>query len=121
MSTLPSSIVRSKWCALAVTAITFLSLMPQIHFWLVRGSQWRGAYTVLQLDEVLYSAYINALIDGRPRRNDPTTGQDDHPQAPLPESLFSIQFIPPYAIAFLARVFGASASTAFIVLMGAAG
>ena len=73
-----------------------------------------------QGDETYYSAYINALIDGRPRRTDPARGQDDSPKAPLPESLFSIQFIPPYAIAFLARVFGASASAAFIVLMGAA-
>jgi hypothetical protein len=95
--------------------------MPQLHFWFVRGSQWHGAYTILQPDELLYSAYINALIDGRPRRNDPATGQDDHLQSPLPESLFSIQFIPAYAIAFLAQAVGASASTAFIVLIGAAG
>jgi hypothetical protein len=95
--------------------------MPQLHFWVVRGSQWHGAYTILQPDEPLYSAYVNALIDGRPRRSDPVSGRDDHPQARLPESLFSIQFIPPYAIAFLARLFGSSASTAFIVLMGAAG
>jgi hypothetical protein len=119
----PSSpyIVRFKWCALAATAITLLALMPQIHFWFVRGSQWQGAYTIMQPDELLYSAYVNALIDGRPRRNDPVSGRDDHPEAPLPESLFSIQFIPPYAVAFPARAFGASASTAFIVLMGAAG
>src|SRR5882724_5940050 len=117
----PSYVARFKWCALAVIAITLLSLMPQLRFWLVRGSRWQGAYTVLQLDEVLYSAYVSALIEGRPRRNDPVSGRDDHPQGPLPESLFSIQFVPPYAIAFLARAFGASASTAFIVLMGAAG
>jgi hypothetical protein len=121
MPTSPSYAVRFKWCALAATAITFLALAPQIHFWLVRGSQWHGAYTILQPDELLYSAYVNALIDGRPRRNDPVSGRDDHPEAPLPESLFSIQFIPPYAIAFLARAFGTSASTAFIVLMGTAG
>jgi len=95
--------------------------MPQIHFWFVRGSKWHGSYTILQPDELLYSAYVNALIDGRPRRNDPATGQDDHPQTPLPESLFSIQFIPAYAVAFLARAFGASASTAFIGLTAAGG
>jgi hypothetical protein len=117
----PSNVARFKWCALAATAITFLALMPQIHFWFVRGSQWQGAYTIMQPDELLYSAYVNALIEGRPRRNDPVSGRDDHPEAPLPESLFSIQFIPPYAIAFLARAFGTSASTAFIVLMGTAG
>ncbi len=121
MNASPSYVVRYKWCVLTVIAITLLSLMPQLRFWLVRGSRWQGAYTVLQLDEVLYSAYVNALIDGRPRRNDPTTGQDDRPGTPLPESLFSIQFIPPYVIAFLARAFGASASTAFIVLVGSVG
>jgi len=95
--------------------------MPQLRFWIARGSLWQGAYTVLQPDEILYSAYVNALIDGRPRRNDPATGQDDHPHAPLPESLFSIQFVPPYLIAWLARACGASASSAFIALIGVAG
>ena len=121
MNASPSDVGRHNWSALAVAAITLLALMPQLQFWVVRGSQWHGAYVILQPDELLYSDYVNALIDGRPRRNDPVSGRDDHPQAPLPESLFSIQFIPPYAIAFLARAFDASASTAFIVLMGAAG
>src|SRR5882724_9476484 len=121
MSATPSYIVTFKYCALVVTAITFLSLVPQLRFWLARGSQWQGSYTILQPDEVIYSAYVNALIDGRPRRTDPSAGQDDHPQAPLPESLFSIQFIPPFIIAWLARACGASASTAFIVLGGVAG
>jgi hypothetical protein len=39
----------------------------------------------------------------------------------LPETTFSIQFIPALVISTLARAFGASASTAFIVLAGAAG
>jgi hypothetical protein len=95
--------------------------MPQLHLWLMRGSQWHGAYAIVQPDELLYSAYVNALIDGRPRRNDPVSGRDDNPQTPLPESLFSIQFVPAYTIAFFARTFGTSASTAFIVLIGTAG
>src|SRR5258705_5765283 len=117
----PSNVGSFKWCALAATAITVLSLLPQIHFCFMRGSQWNGAYTILQTDELLYSAYVNALIDGRPRRNDPATGKNDIPQAPLPETLFSIQFIPAYAIALPARAFGVSASTAFIALNVAAG
>ena len=121
MNASPSYVLRYKWGALAALVITLLSLMPQLRFWIVRGSHWNGAYTILQLDEVLYSAYVSALIDGRPRRNDPVSGRDDHPEAPLPESLFSIQFVPAYAIALPARVLGISASTAFIVLMGAAG
>ena len=121
MTRLSSHVARWKWCALAVTAITFLSLMPQIHFCILRGSQWHGAYATLQGDEFLYSAYINALIDGRPRRNDPFAGQDDHPDSPLPESLFSIQFVPPFIIAFMAKTCGASASMAFVVLLGTSG
>lgn len=102
-------------------AMVVLSLMPQLHLWYVRSGQWHGSYTVLQGDELLYSAYVNALIDGRPRQTDPPTGQDDHPQGPLPESLFSIQFLPAYAIAWPAKVAGVSTSTAFIVLLGVGG
>lgn len=110
-----------KWCALASVAIVILSVFPQIHFWVVRGSQWNGAFSVVQGDELLYSAYVNALIENRPRRTDPPAGRDDNPQAPVPESLFSIQFIPPYVIALPARLIGITASTAFIVLLGVAG
>ena len=98
-----------------------LSLVPQFHLWLVRGREWNGAYVSPQGDEPLYSAYINALIDGRSRKNDPFGGQDSAPAAPLPESIFSIQFVPAYSIALPARAFGVSASTAFIVLVAVAG
>lgn len=101
--------------------MTLLSLLPQVRLWIARGSQWHGAYATVDGDEFLYSAYINALIDGRPRRNDPFTGRDDNPKAPLPESTFSIQFIPPFVIASLAKVIGISASTAFIILIGVTG
>jgi hypothetical protein len=37
----------------------------------------------------------------------------------LPESTFSIQFLPAYAVALPARLFGISASTSFIVLLAA--
>ena len=121
MSSSPSYTGSFKWGALAIAAITFLSFMPQLRFWLDRGSQWRGSYIALQDDEIVYSAYVSALIDGRPRRTDPSAGQDDHPQSPLPESLFSIQFIPPFTIAWLARGCGATASSAFIALLGIAG
>ena len=102
-------------------AIVLLSLVPQIHLWLVRGKEWNGAHATLQGDEFLYSAYVNALIDGRPRRNDPFAGRDSTPTSPLPESTFSIQFIPPYVISFLARAFDASTASAFIVLIAVAG
>lgn len=125
MTTPQSSLIETvsgwKWCALALVAIVILAVLPQIHLWVVRGSEWNGAFSVVQGDELLYSAYVNALIDNRPRRTDPPAGKDDHPQSPVPESLFSIQFIPPYVIAFFARVVGVSASTAFIVLLGVEG
>ena len=119
--TLPDYIVKYKWGVLAIIAITLLAVLPQLRFWATRGSQWHGSYVNLQPDEVVYSAYVNALIDGRPRRCDPSTGQDDHPQSPLPESLFSIQIIPPFLVACFARLVGANASSAFIALLAITG
>jgi hypothetical protein len=115
-----STQAKWKWCAVASLAMVLLSLIPQLHLWVVRGRDWNGAYVSPQGDEPLYSAYINALIDGRTRKNDPFGGKDSSPSAPLPESIFSIQFVPAYLIALPARIFGASASTAFIVLIAAA-
>lgn len=94
-----------------------LSLYPQVNLWLVRGGDYQGSYAHIDSDEVAYSAYLQALIDGRPRRNDPYTGRDDAPGQRQAESLFSIQFIPPYFMARAARVFGLSASNVFILLM----
>jgi len=99
--------------------MVLLSLLPQIHLWIVRGKDWQGAYTSLHGDESVYSAYTNALINGRPRRYDPFTGQDKN--VGLPESTFSIQFIPAYAVSYLARLTGSSAATVFIILLGLAG
>src|SRR5260370_6291443 len=109
-----------RLCALACLAMVLLSLIPQIHLWLVRGKDWHGAYVNSQGDEPLYSAYVNALIDGRTRKNDPFGGRDDSSDDRLPESIFSIQFVPAYAIALPARTLGVSASTAFIVLIAVA-
>jgi hypothetical protein len=63
-------------------------------------------------DEVAYAAYVNSLIAGRPRLNDPYTGRDGS----QPESLFSIQFVPAYTIALTARAFGLSSTEAFMLL-----
>lgn len=105
-----------KWAVLGAAVITVLSLIPQFFMWGSRGSQWNGSYAELHGDEWVYSAYVQALIDGRPRRNDPYTGRDDRPGQAQPESLFSIQFVPAYLIAVPARVLGLSSSTVFIVL-----
>jgi hypothetical protein len=107
-----------RWGILAATVVTLLSLYPQLQMWVTGQESWRNAVAYNQGlgDEVAYAAYVNALIDGRPRRNDPYTGRDDHPNAPLPESLFSIQFVPAYALALPARALGISATTAFMIL-----
>jgi hypothetical protein len=106
-----------RWGLLAACAMTLLSFYPQLNLWFSRGySQGVVAYNHGLGDEVAYAAYINALIEGRPRRNDPYAGREDRPNALQPESLFSIQFIPAYSIALPARVLGIPATTAFILL-----
>jgi hypothetical protein len=54
------------------------------------------------------------------RRNDPYTGRDDTAQHKQEESLFSIQFAAPYAVAIPARAFGISAPTAMWLAGGIA-
>jgi hypothetical protein len=109
--------LRWRWGLLAALAMMLLSLYPQAHLCYQRGSQWHGSFAHFYSDEPAYAAYVNALIDGRPRRNDPYTGHDDTPDAPLPESLFSIQFVPAYMLSIPARAFGLTTSTMFILLM----
>lgn len=96
--------------------MAFLAMLPQLHLWAVRGSDWQGSYVSFDFDEVAYSSYLNALISGRPRRNDPYTGRDDAPDNPQPESSHSIQFLPAYALALPARALGLSAATMFIIV-----
>src|SRR5262245_28293904 len=105
---------KYKYGAIVCLAMILLSLLPQIHLWLVRGREWNGAYVSPQGDEPLYSAYVASLMIGRSRKNDPYDGKDSLPY----ESIFSIQFVPAYAIALPARLFHVSASSAFIVLIG---
>jgi hypothetical protein len=109
--------IEWKWGALAALAMSIIALYPQINLLIARGSAWQGSYVLTQGDEVAYSAYIKALIDGRPRRNDPFNGRDDLPGQPTYESLFSIQFLPAYAIALPARALGLSTGTVFIWLI----
>ena len=97
------------------------SMYPQLKMWYLRGSDWQGAYAYNDIDEVAYASYLRALIDGRPRKNDPYTGRDDSPETPQQESLFSIQFAAPYTVAIPARILGVSASTAMWVTSGIVG
>ena len=120
MSSSSSNKTAWKLCALVCLSVIMLSLIPQLHLWLVRGREWNGAYVTLQGDEPLYSAYVNALIDGRDRRNAPFTARDHTVSSPLGESTFSIQFIPSYTLWFLAKLLGVSASSVFIILIAIA-
>jgi len=104
-----------KAVLLPVAAMVFLALFPQLFFILKAGS-WNGSYVASNYDEPAYSAYVNSLIEGKPRKNDPFTGAADSPATPQPETLYSIQFIPAYSIALPARILGLSVSTAFIIL-----
>jgi hypothetical protein len=107
--------LKWRWGIVAGIFLAIFSLYPQMKMWYVRGADWQGAYAYNDFDEVAYASYLRALIDGRPRKNDPYTGRDDSPETPQPESLFSIQFVAPYIVAIPARVFGVSASWAMTI------
>jgi hypothetical protein len=102
---------RYKYAALVALAMVLLAMIPQLQLWLARGREWNGVYVIVQEDEALYSAYINSLIQGQPRKNDPFGAS-----VTSAESAFSVQFVPAYAIALPARWLHVSASTAFIAL-----
>lgn len=106
-----------KYAFISSLAVLVLALYPQISLWASQGSNWDGSYFVSNYDEVAYSAYINALINGEPRKNDPFLALSDGIDTPQPETLYSIQFVPAYAIALPARILGLSTSTAFIFLI----
>lgn len=107
---------KLKSWALATLPILFFALGPQIVLWYDRGAQWQGQYATFHADEYLYSAYLNTLIEGRPRQNDPFTGSFDPEKSSLPETAFSIQFVPSLILTSVAKVFRLSASTMFIAL-----
>lgn len=97
------------------------TLYPQFKLWYQRGTEWNGHYAYNDIDEVAYASYVKALIDGRPRKNDPYTGRDDSADHPQPESLFSIQFASPYVIAIPARILGIGAPWAMTIAGAVAG
>ncbi|MEJ7847865.1 MAG: hypothetical protein WKF92_07260 [Pyrinomonadaceae bacterium] len=103
--------MKLRW-QFGITAGIFLAiftLYPQMKMLYLRGVDWQGHYAYNDIDEVAYASYVRALIDGRPRKNDPYSGRDDSPETPQPESLFSIQFAAPYTIAIPARILGIGA------------
>jgi hypothetical protein len=109
---------KTRWRLGIVSAVvvTLIAVAPQLYFCLSRGSQWNGAYAQTHGDEAVYAAYLNALIDGRPRRNNPYTGHDDSPNQPVAESYLSVQFFPPFQIAKTAQLLRLSTAKVFIAL-----
>jgi hypothetical protein len=103
--------MKKRWILgfAAGVILAILAVYPQINLRVLRGDDFQGAFASCDLDEMAYASYLQALIDGRPRRNDPYTGRDDEATAPQPESLFSIQFLPAYLAAVPARFLGLSA------------
>ncbi|MBP9665349.1 MAG: hypothetical protein KBD94_12080 [Pyrinomonadaceae bacterium] len=107
--------VRWRFGIIAGLFLAVFSLYPQMKMIYLRGAEWNGHYAYNDIDEVAYAAYLKALIDGRPRKNDPYTGRDDSPESPQPESLFSIQFAAPYSIALPARLLGVPVTWAMTI------
>ncbi len=107
--------LRWRFGIIAGLFLAVFSLYPQLKMVYLRGAEWNGHYAYNDVDEVAYASYLKALIDGRPRKNDPYTGRDDTPENPQPESLFSIQFAGPYTIAIPARVLGVPATWAMTI------
>ncbi len=103
------------WALLAGIIVSAYSLAPQIQLRGIRGDAWNGVYAYHDHDEMAYAAYLQTLIDGKPRRNSPYTGREDSAENPLDESLFSIQFLAFYPIVLPARLLGISSSTAMIL------
>ena len=104
---------RRRYSLLAATAVTLIAIAPQLYFCFLRGSQWNGGYAQTHGDESVYAAYLNSLIDGRPRRNNPYTGRDDQQ---LAESYLSVQALPPFLIARFARLTHLSTAKVFMGL-----
>ncbi len=107
--------LRWRFGIIAGVFLAVFALYPQFKMIYLRGAEWNGHYAYNDIDEVAYAAYVKALIDGRPRKNDPYTGRDERRESPQPESLFSIQFAAPYSIALPARILGVDAPWAMTI------
>ncbi len=115
--------MKLKWRfgVIAGIVLAIFCLYPQFKMLYLRGDDWNGHYAYNDIDEVAYASYVRALIDGRPRKNDPYSGRDDSPSTPQPESLFSIQFAAPYTIAIPARILGVGTPWAMTISGAVAG
>ena len=112
--------VKWRFGIIAGIILMICGMYPQLKMWYLRGNYWQGAYAYNDIDEVAYASYLGALIEGKPRRNDPYTGRSDTPDHEQEESLFSIQFAAPYTVAIPAWILGISVNTAMWVSGGLA-
>lgn len=112
--------VKWRFGCLAAFVVALFALFPQITVMNERGANYNGVFASNDLDEPAYAAYLQALIDGRPRKNDPYSGRDESAENPQPESIFSIQFAAPYLAAIPARLLGLNASQTFTGLLAVA-
>ena len=113
--------LRWRFGVVAGIFLAVFCLYPQFKMLYLRGGEWNGHYAYNDIDEVAYASYVRALMDGRPRKNDPYTGRDQTPETPQPESLFSIQFAAPYSIAIPASILGIGTPWAMTIAGGLAG
>jgi len=107
--------LRWRLGLIAAAIVVVITSIPQIGLIVKRGGEWHGSYALIDFDELSYAAYLNTLIHGGPRRNNPYLGRDSD-QRNSGESYFSIQSLPAYAVALPARALGISTSTTLIVL-----
>jgi hypothetical protein len=109
--------VRLRWRpgVIAAVVVVVITAIPQIGLIVKRGAEWQGSYALMDFDELTYSAYLNSLVQGRPRRNNPYLGRESD-QRNIGETHFSVQFLPTYAVALPARALGVSTSTTLIVV-----
>ena len=109
----------SRWLFTVGPAVivTLLAIYPVTRLRLLRGNDWNGSFAYLQGDELIYAAYVNSLRTGRPRSNNPYTGEPSEAGSRLGESAYSIQFLPAYATALPARWLGISTGAAFVWLL----
>ncbi len=103
------------WSILAGMLFSLVALAPQIDLWKVRGENYNGVYATNEFDEPFYAAYIQSLIDNKPRRNSPYSGAKDSFETPQKESYLSIQFLASYPTDIFAKLFGLSSNSAMIL------
>jgi hypothetical protein len=115
MMTIDRKRIRWKLGILAGLGVVLVTMIPQLTLWFERRAETHGAYAITDPDELVYSAYLNSIINEKPRRNDPFLPRLNE-TAVTHETYFSLQFVPPFAIAWVSQLLGLEAATAFILL-----